>query len=113
LVRKIAISLSATLAVAAMLWGNCLSCPEMMLAAASHQPAHSCCHKPQPTASGCHMQGMQHFVKADAPAPHAPAAAEPADFPATIALAPRQLAAPLPDWHAPPGSPGVSAALRI
>jgi len=112
-VKKVSSALMGALAVAAMLWGNCLSCPEMIAAAKFHQPAHSCCHKPQPVSLRCPMQGMQHFVKADAPAPGAPVAAELADLPATNAVAPQWLAAALPIRHPPPGSPGVSTTLRI
>jgi hypothetical protein len=94
-----------TLVVAALLWGNCLTCPQMA--------THSCCPKPQPASFQCHMENMQHFVKADGPATSAPMAAELAELPAADAPAPQQPAAALPDLHAPPGSPGTSTNLRV
>ena len=56
------------LLVAALLAGNCLSCPQVLVGLASHQAAHGCCHpggKHTQTAK-CHTQAMGHFVKADA-----------------------------------------------
>jgi len=50
------------LAILAMLWGNCLSCPQMT-------DAHSCCHKTQPASADCHTQDLQHFVKAEGSQP--------------------------------------------
>ena len=94
-----------TLAVAAMLWGNCLSCPQMT--------SHSCCPKPQSASFQCHTENMQHFVKADGPAPSAPMAAELAEAPAAEILRPQQVAATSPDPHTPPGSPGISTNLRV
>jgi hypothetical protein len=94
-----------TLAVAALLWGNCLSCPQMT--------SHSCCPKPQSASFQCHTENMQHFVKADGPAPSAPMAAELAAAPAAETLRPQQVAATSPDLHAPPGSPGIFTNLRV
>jgi hypothetical protein len=102
-----------TLALVAMLWGNCLSCPDMLAATASHQPDHSCCHKPQPAQVKCHTQSMQHFVQAETHAPVAPVAAELAETPALAMLPVRWTSAPLPALHAPPGSPTLSTTLRI
>lgn len=62
LVRKFSIPLTISLAILAMLWGNCLSCPQMA-------DAHSCCHKTQPASAACHTQNLQHFVKAEASQP--------------------------------------------
>lgn len=104
-VKRASISIMVTLAVAAMLWGNCLTCPQMT--------AHRCCPKPQPASFQCHTENMQHFVKADGPAPSAPAAAELAEAPVIGAPAPQRLATTLPIWHAPPGSPGTSTNLRV
>jgi len=54
----------ATLIVTALFFGNCLSCPQMLLAVSSHQPGHGCCH--HPTAKiDCHSQVLSHFVKAE------------------------------------------------
>jgi hypothetical protein len=56
---------------------------------------------------------MQHFVKADGPAPGAPMAAELAAAPAVDTLQPQQTTAASPDLHAPPGNPGISTNLRV
>ena len=53
----------AALIVVALLWGNCLSCPQMLLTAVTHQPAHSCCHKNKSAGTKCQSQGLQHFLK--------------------------------------------------
>ena len=54
----------ATLIVAALFCGNCLSCPQLLLAASSHQPGHACCHHPAAKID-CHSQVLSHFVKAE------------------------------------------------
>lgn len=104
--KRVSISLVVALAVAALLCGNCLSCPEMAT-------AHSCCHKPQPASVKCHMENMRQFVKADGPAPQPRMTAELAEAPAADALRPQRLDAALPDLDAPPGSPGIPTRLRI
>jgi hypothetical protein len=62
----------AFLLLGALLWGNCLSCPQLLLSLASHAPAHDCCKHPgkQPVTSqnSCQSFALKHFVKAD-PAP--------------------------------------------
>ncbi|MGB7758839.1 MAG: hypothetical protein WBL61_03365 [Bryobacteraceae bacterium] len=55
--------LMAALMVAALLGGNCLSCPQMWMAMASHQPQHSCCHH-RTARTDCHSQALSAFVKA-------------------------------------------------
>ena len=65
-------SLMAALVVVALFWGNCFSCPQMLLQAMQKQ-AHSCCHKktqtPAPAKVDCQSQGLQTFLKADQGAP--------------------------------------------
>jgi hypothetical protein len=61
--RQVSNILMAMLIVAALFCGNCLSCPQMLMALAVHQPGHSCCH--HSTAKiDCHSQELSHFVKA-------------------------------------------------
>ena len=62
----------AVLICIALFWGNCFSCPQVLLGLKAHQPAHGCCHKTKQTTKNCTSQALQHFVKADA-ASHAPA----------------------------------------
>ena len=73
-------SIMAALVVAALFWGNCLSCPQMRSAAM--QDPHSCCHHTQPVKVDCQSQALQHFVKA--PATEAPAPAIEGDRIATV-----------------------------
>jgi hypothetical protein len=61
--RPVSNILLAALIVAALFGGNCLSCPQMLMALASHQPGHGCCHHPAPKVD-CHSQLLSHFVKA-------------------------------------------------
>jgi hypothetical protein len=61
--RQVSNILMAALVVSALFFGNCLSCPQMLMAIAGHQPGHGCCH--HPTAKiDCHSQALSHFVKA-------------------------------------------------
>ena len=63
--KVVSSSLMTLLVVAALLCGNCLSCPQMLASLAMHQPGHGCCHHPQPVKADCQSQGLSHFVKAD------------------------------------------------
>jgi len=101
--RTISNAMMAALVVAALFWGNCFSCPQMLLSLKSQGPAHGCCHRGKQTSGGCSMQALQHFVKAD-PGTHAPA------VPIVASVAePAPLIAAGADWspapvaHAPPG----------
>jgi len=94
----------AVLISVALFWGNCFSCPQLLLSLTAHQPAHSCCHKTKQSTNGCTSQALQHFVKAD-PAAHAPAIAVVADavqdVPTIALLADSSL---MPVEHDPPGA---------
>jgi len=61
--RRTSNILMAALIMAALFFGNCLSCPQMLTALASHQPGHGCCHHPVGKID-CHSQALSHFVKA-------------------------------------------------
>ena len=50
----------ALLIIAALFWGNCYSCPQILIA-----QQHQCCHHTQAPADTCVSQSLQHFVKAD------------------------------------------------
>jgi hypothetical protein len=105
----------AALIVVALFWGNCLSCPQMLLTASAHQPAHRCCHKTAP-ATRCQSQGLQHFLKADpgmkAPTPSTAvvAAVEPAS---PISIPEGALIAPVAAGHAPPDLLSLHSVFRI
>jgi len=55
--------LMAALIVAALFCGNCLSCPQMWMAMAAHQPSHSCCHH-RTARIDCHSGQFSHFIQA-------------------------------------------------
>jgi hypothetical protein len=104
--RAVTSAAMAVLVVAALLAGNCLSCPQMLLAIASHQPAHGCCPhgKNQTPARDCTTQSLRHFVKADVGAQAAPAIITHNDLPPDLAPAhPFEVAAVfISAEHAPP-----------
>jgi hypothetical protein len=112
--RRVSSSLMAALIVVALLWGNCLSCPQMLLAAATHQPAHSCCHRTKTAGTKCQSQGLQHFLKAS-PELQTPAVAAVAAVAPVIAvpLALGALVSPVELVHAPPDLLSLHSAFRI
>ena len=92
-------SFLVALIVSALFWGNCLSCPQMLLSRAA--PSHGCCkHKRAP---GCNTQDLRHFVKTDSASPVSPqpAALAKAAPPASAVLALTAFV-PLPEVFAPP-----------
>jgi hypothetical protein len=109
--RRVSSSLMAALIVVALFWGNCLSCPQMLLAAATHQPAHSCCHKTKSAGTTCQSQGLQHFLKAS-PETQTPAVAVVAPVIA-VPLALGALVSPVEVVHAPPDLLALHSAFRI
>jgi hypothetical protein len=93
--RKFSIPFLAALVIVALFWGNCLSCPQLLLVLNSH----GCCHHAK---IDCQSPGLSHFVKADAGA-QAPALSTVAIAPAIVAtLLPDPISAPIPAEHAPP-----------
>jgi len=98
----------AALVVVALFWGNCFSCPQTLLASASHQ----CCKPHKQTSSRCETQNLQQFVKADigAPVPAMPVVAQ-AVMPAILFLS--EPPSPAPGEYSPPGSPALHSILRV
>jgi hypothetical protein len=67
--RQVSNILMAALIVTALFCGNCLSCPQVLVAIAGQHTGHSCCHHPSAKID-CHSQSLSHFVKAQGnPAP--------------------------------------------
>ena len=58
-------SAMAILVIAALFWGNCLSCPQVLSSLTHHRPSHGCCPKSQQAPADCQSQVLSHFVKAD------------------------------------------------
>jgi hypothetical protein len=92
------------LVVVAMLWGNCLSCPDARAAASSPTSSHSCCHKPHPASAKCQTEGLSHFVKADSVVPVVPVVVTVSDYSFAEAPIPLRAATPYPTLHSPPGN---------
>ncbi len=67
--RTVSNSLMAALVVVALFWGNCFSCPQVLLAAQKHH----CCPHDKSNPSDCKTQGLRNFVKAEKATPAVPA----------------------------------------
>jgi hypothetical protein len=66
LMRALYSSIMTALVVVALFWGNCLSCPQVLLSLRKHPSNHDCCKKKgQQSTQTCSSRGLQHFVKAD------------------------------------------------
>src|SRR6266481_5623818 len=76
-------SLMAALVVMALFWGNCFSCPQILLAAQKHH----CCPHGKSDPNECKTQGLRNFVKAEQTAQIAP--------PVVVVVQPRMAALPL------------------
>jgi hypothetical protein len=90
----------------------------MLLAAATHQPAHSCCHKNKPAGTKCQSQGLQHFLKAGGEVRTQGAAVVASTAVAvaaavTAALPQGAMAAPVEVVHAPPDLLALHSSFRI
>jgi hypothetical protein len=105
-------SVLAALIVAALFWGNCFSCPQLLLSLTQHSP-HGCCQRSAPVTRTCTTNVLKHFVKAD-PAPVAPPAAAPADIQA-FAPAPAlfRAVAAVATPQSPPDLLALNSLLRI
>jgi hypothetical protein len=112
--RRVSSSLMAALIVVALFWGNCLSCPQMLLSVAAHQPAHSCCHRSKSAGTSCQSQGLQHFLKAG-PEPQTPTVAVVMAVAPAIAVALPQgaMVTPVEVEHAPPDLLALHSVFRI
>jgi hypothetical protein len=112
--RTISNTAMAALVVGALFWGNCFSCPQVLLALISHQPAHGCCHRTKQTTENCQTQVLRHFVKAEVRVAAAPVVARVVVPMLTIGL-PQGLdwASFIPVEHAPPDLLSLHSSFRI
>ena len=112
--RVIASSLRAALIIAALFWGNCLTCPQAWMSQSPQR--HQCCHKHQQDSATCQTHALQQFVKAD-PVRYAPVLAAPAIVAVapSLTLAAVSESACLPDAaeHAPPDLLSLHSSFRI
>ena len=104
----------AALIIVALFWGNCLSCPQMLLTVAAHQPAHSCCHRTKSAGTSCQSQGLQHFLKAGPDVQTPTVAVVAAVAPAIAVSLPQDaLVAPVEVEHARPDLLALHSVFRI
>jgi hypothetical protein len=92
--RAVSSSFLAMLVVVALFWGNCFSCPQLLVFLVTSGSAHSCCHREGGHSQvECQSLGLKHFQKADAgtqsPTP-----------PVTVALV-HHVDVPVPVSHVP------------
>jgi len=105
-------SVLAALIVAALFWGNCFSCPQLLLSLAQKAP-HGCCKRSAPVKQTCTTSVLKNFVKADPVAVAAPLAA-----PQSMAVfvpdapAPATQAGPR-EPHSPPDLIELTSQIRI
>ena len=98
--RAVFNSLMAALVVVALFWGNCFSCPQVLLAAQKH----SCCPHGKADPSQCKTQGLRNFVEAEKATRIVPAVVETEAIatPRTIArLGSPALVGPPPEFTPP------------
>ena len=107
----------AALVMVALFWGNCLSCPQVLLSLAAHQQAHQCCKRSQkPATKTCQNQGLQNFIKTDPSSKVKVDTAPVAVAAVAITVAEQPSLAPEPvDFaaHAPPDLLALQSSFRI
>ncbi|PWT97539.1 MAG: hypothetical protein C5B51_31255 [Terriglobia bacterium] len=96
--RIISNSIMAVLVIVALFWGNCFSCPQVLLAA----QAHRCCHHTKAPAAGCQLQNLQSYVKAPAADHAVPAASKFAEPIAPVVAWRNETSPPIPIDVTPP-----------
>ncbi len=96
--RTLSTSVMALLIIAALFWGNCFSCPQVLVAAQKH----GCCPHTKSTKTECQTQGLKNFVKAEMSAPAVITVAAAADLPAPTSEFAAPLLVPRLEAHAPP-----------
>jgi len=96
----------AVLVIAALFWGNCYSCPQMLLA----QQKHGCCPHGKTTRTDCQAQSLQNFEKAEKASVAAPASAVLLPRPEAAVRLPESACSPdtSPDY-----TPPLHTSLRI
>jgi hypothetical protein len=109
--KAISNSVLAALVVAALFWGNCFSCPQLLLSAAQ-KSAHGCCKRSAPVTRTCTTGALKHFVKAD-PVPVAAPVVAPAEITAEPAVVPVDQPLIAERLHSPPNLLELTSLLRI
>jgi hypothetical protein len=110
--RAFSNSVLSAMIVAALFWGNCFSCPQLLIALAQ-KASHGCCKRSAPVTRTCSTNALKNFVKAD-PAPATAPVAAPVDR-VDFAFAPtaRPVVATFDFPHSPPDLLDLTTSLRI
>ena len=109
--RAVSNSFLAALVVVALFWGNCFSCPQLLMALAQKAPAHACCHHQKNAAPQCETQSLSSFVQAaDTHVPAPVTAAVPAPPAPVLAVAEAAFEQPAPN---PPDLEIQNSSIRI
>ena len=95
--RTFCSSFLAALIIAALFWGNCFSCPQILLAS-----RHSCCHKTKQASAECQTRVLKHFVKAESASPAPPVIAAALPAPMQVELHETYIPVPVVLDHDPP-----------
>jgi hypothetical protein len=108
--RAVSTSFLAALIVAALFWGNCLTCPQAISAS-----AHSCCPHGKKAGSECRTQVMRQFVKAEPHQVESPqlTAEAPAAEVLMLVLVQETGAEPVAAQHAPPDLLSLNSSFRV
>lgn len=88
----------ALLIIAALFWGNCFSCPQLLLAAQKH----GCCPHSKSGKTECQTQGVKNFIEVEKSTPAVITTAALVDLPAPASEFAMPLPAPSLSDHAPP-----------
>ena len=112
MMRTFSNSVLAALIVAALFWGNCFSCPQLLLSLAQKAP-HGCCKRSAPVKQTCTTSVLKNFVKADPVAVAAPVA-----VPERVAVfVPERPGPAIPvasrEQHSPPDLIELTSQIRI
>ena len=105
-------SVLAALIVAALFWGNCFSCPQLLLSLAQKAP-HGCCKRSAPVKQTCTTSVLKNFVKAD-PVPVAAPVAVPERAAGFVPVVPIHIiCVAAHDIHSPPDLIELTSQIRI
>jgi hypothetical protein len=88
----------ATLIIAALFWGNCYSCPQVLLSAQKH----GCCPHTKSGKSECRTQGLKNFVNTEKSAPAVIVTVAALELPEPVHEAAAPTLIPRAGNHAPP-----------
>ena len=110
--RTLSKSFAALLITAALFWGNCFSCPQLLLSLSAKAP-HGCCKRSAPVSRTCYTRSLKNFVKADPVAPAASAAGTVVAVTVIPPPAPREFPAVSETPHFPPDILQSISILRV